>query len=74
MVRDLARTGAIVDAAVEAGATSINGIGFRLEDPTAVEAQAREAAMTDAKYGASNGARSGLTESPKPGRSTAITR
>ena len=32
------------------------------------------AAITDAKYGASNGARSGLTESPKPGRSTAITR
>jgi uncharacterized protein YggE len=49
VVRDIANTGAIVDAAVEAGATSINGISFRLEDPSAVETQAREAAMADAK-------------------------
>jgi uncharacterized protein YggE len=49
VVRDLTTVGAIVDAAVDAGATSINGISFRLEDTTAIETQAREAAMNDAR-------------------------
>ena len=41
--------GEIVDAAVDAGATNIGGISFRVEDPGALEVQARDAAMADAK-------------------------
>lgn len=48
-VRDLTKAGETVDAAVQAGATSVNGITFRVNDPTAVQAQARAAAMKDAK-------------------------
>ena len=48
-VRDLTKLGDTVDAAVDAGATQVNGITFRVDDQTKVEAQAREAAMKDAK-------------------------
>jgi uncharacterized protein YggE len=48
-VRDLEAVGTIIDAAVDAGANSIGGIGFRVEDPSSIEAQARDAAMADAK-------------------------
>jgi uncharacterized protein YggE len=48
-IRDLAKAGQTIDAAVDAGATEIGDISFRLEDQAAVEAQAREAAMVDAK-------------------------
>jgi hypothetical protein len=48
-VRDLANVAAVVDDAVAAGATTVQGISFRLDDPKAVEAQARQLAMTDAR-------------------------
>jgi uncharacterized protein YggE len=48
-VRDLTKVGATVDAAVDAGATQVNGITFRVDDQSKVEAQARAAAMKDAK-------------------------
>ena len=49
IVRDLNKVGDLVDDAVEAGATSIDGVSFRLENPTAAEAQARRAAVSDAR-------------------------
>lgn len=48
-VRDLAKLGSIVDAAVDAGATNIGGISFRVDDSAALTVQARDAAMADAK-------------------------
>jgi uncharacterized protein YggE len=48
-VRDLTKIPAVVDGAVGAGATTIQGISFRLNDPKTVESQARELAMADAK-------------------------
>jgi len=44
-VHDLARLGQAVDATVGAGANQINGISFGLDDPTAAENAAREAAV-----------------------------
>jgi uncharacterized protein YggE len=58
-VRDLPTTGAVIDAAVDAGATNVGSISFRLDDPTAVESQAREQAMTDARAKADTLARTG---------------
>ena len=48
-IRDLTKVGDTVDAAVDAGATAVNGITFRVNDPASVQAQARAAAMKDAK-------------------------
>jgi uncharacterized protein YggE len=48
-VRDLTKLGDTVDAAVDAGATQVNGITFRVDNQSAVEVQARTAAMKDAK-------------------------
>jgi len=48
-VRDLAKVPAVVDDATAAGATTIQGISFRLDKPKPVEAQARQLAMTDAR-------------------------
>ena len=48
-VRDLSTAGDVIDAAVQAGATNVSGITFRVADQTAVESQARDAAMKDAK-------------------------
>ena len=48
-VRDIESVGAVVDAATAAGATNVNGITFRVEDPTAAEAAARSAAVADAR-------------------------
>jgi uncharacterized protein YggE len=48
-LRDLTKVGPTIDSAVNAGATNVGGINFRLEDPSKVEAQAREQAMADAK-------------------------
>ncbi|MGD0861308.1 MAG: SIMPL domain-containing protein [Candidatus Limnocylindrales bacterium] len=47
-VRDLGKVAAVVDDSVAAGATTVQGISFRLDDPTTVEAQARQLAMADA--------------------------
>src|SRR5258705_2042134 len=43
--RDLSKVGDLVDAAILAGATSVDGVNFRVEDQTAAEAQARTAAV-----------------------------
>jgi uncharacterized protein YggE len=48
-VRDIDSVGAVVDAATGAGATNINGITFRVDDATAAEAEARAAAVADAR-------------------------
>jgi uncharacterized protein YggE len=48
-VRDLKTVAAVVDDTVAAGATTIQGISFRLGDPKTVEAQARKLAMADAR-------------------------
>ena len=45
IVHDLARLGPAVDATVGAGANQVNGISFGLDDPTAAENAAREAAV-----------------------------
>jgi len=48
-VRDITTVGDVVDAATAAGATNVNGITFRVDDPTAAEAEARSAAVADAR-------------------------
>lgn len=48
-VRDIEAVGDVVDAATAAGATNVNGISFRVDDPTAAEAEARSAAVADAR-------------------------
>jgi uncharacterized protein YggE len=45
VVRDLARLGPIVDAAVGSGANQVEGISFGLADPTAAENAARQKAV-----------------------------
>ena len=47
-VRDLTQVGAVLAAAVEAGANSISGVTFSIADTTALEATAREKAVEDA--------------------------
>jgi hypothetical protein len=47
-VRDLARLGAILDVTVSQGANQLNGIAFSIDDPEALLAKARKAAMEDA--------------------------
>jgi uncharacterized protein len=48
-VRKIDDTGPIIDAAVSAGANTVSGITFSVADPVAATAQARTAAITDAK-------------------------
>lgn len=48
-VRDLTGLGAVIDDSIAAGATTVQGVSFRLNDPKTVEAQARQLAMTDAR-------------------------
>jgi uncharacterized protein YggE len=48
-VRDISIVGDLVDAAVTAGATSVDGVSFRVDNETAAEGQARTAAVADAK-------------------------
>jgi len=48
-VSQVATAGAVIDAAVGAGATDVGGISFSVADPTAATAQARAAAMGDAR-------------------------
>lgn len=47
-VREIGSVGAVLDAAVAAGANSVRGVSFSVEDRTALEDQARERAMGDA--------------------------
>lgn len=44
-VNDLARLGSIVDAVVQSGSNTINGVSFGLKDPTRAENEARQAAV-----------------------------
>jgi uncharacterized protein YggE len=48
-VRDLNKVADVIDDSVTAGATTVNGVAFRLDNPKTVEAQARSLAMTDAR-------------------------
>jgi len=50
-IRDIDKTGEIVDEAVDAGGndTTINGISFSIENPDELKKQAREEAVADAK-------------------------
>jgi uncharacterized protein len=48
-VRDLDKVGDAIDDALAAGATTLDGVSFRVEDPAKAETQAREAAMAQAK-------------------------
>lgn len=48
-IRDIESVGGVVDSATAAGANSINGISFRVDDPTEAEATARSAAVADAQ-------------------------
>jgi uncharacterized protein YggE len=47
-LRDLDRVGKLLAAAVEAGANSISGVSFTVEDPQALVEQARQRALQDA--------------------------
>jgi uncharacterized protein YggE len=48
-VRDLTNVAAVVDDSVAAGADTVQGISFRLDNPKPIEVQARQLAMTDAR-------------------------
>lgn len=48
-VRDLDKLGDAIDNSLAAGATSLDGVSFRVNDQTAAEQQARQAAMDEAK-------------------------
>jgi uncharacterized protein YggE len=47
--RDLGKLGAVVDGALSAGATSIDGLSFRVDDPREAERAARIAAVEEAR-------------------------
>ncbi len=61
-LRQVDQLGALLQAAVDAGANSINGISFDLTDKSQAEEQARQAAMADAQQRAASGWQ------PPPGR------
>jgi uncharacterized protein YggE len=48
-IRDLAKLGDVVDASLAAGATSMDGLAFRVADPAPAEREARQLAMADAR-------------------------
>lgn len=48
-VRDLARLGDVVDGTLRAGATSMDGLSFRVADPAPAEREARLLAMAEAR-------------------------
>ena len=48
-IRDLDSVGDVLDAAIEAGANSIYGVDFSVDDPNAVMAEARREAAEDAR-------------------------
>ena len=48
-VRDLGRLGSIVDGTLGAGATSMDGLTFRVADPAPAEREARVRAMAEAR-------------------------
>jgi len=56
-IRNLDNVGDVLDAVIEAGANNMWGIYFGLDDTSALEAQAREAAVADARARAESLAR-----------------
>ena len=56
-LRNLARAGELIDAALGAGASTLDSLDFRLGDPAKATEQAREAAMDDARARATTIAR-----------------
>ena len=48
-VRDLAALGGVIDGSLTAGATSMDGLSFRVDDPTEPERAARLAAVAQAR-------------------------
>ena len=48
-IRDLDNIGGVLDAAIEAGANDIGSVRFSLENPSAVESEARAMAVADAR-------------------------
>lgn len=56
-IRDLEQVGTLLDQGVTAGATYVGGISFYIDDPTPYMAQAREAAVADARSKADEYAR-----------------
>jgi uncharacterized protein YggE len=48
-IRDLDKVGDAIDGALAAGATTMDGVTFRVEDQAAAEQQARQEAMAEAK-------------------------
>jgi uncharacterized protein len=48
-VRDLGVLGAVIDGALAAGATSLDGLSFRVDDPREAEREARTAAVAEAR-------------------------
>jgi uncharacterized protein len=48
-IRDLAQTGDLLDQVVSAGANNVNGISFTIAEPAALEQQARDAAIANAR-------------------------
>lgn len=49
LVRDVGKVGPAIDGALEAGATTLDSLSFRVLDPSGAEQQAREAAVADAR-------------------------
>jgi len=47
-IRDIAKVGTVLDAALEAGANSVNSVYFTVNDPSAAQEEARTAAVKDA--------------------------
>jgi uncharacterized protein len=56
-IRNLDKVGDVLDAAVEAGANNVWGVSFGLDDTDALETQAREKAVADARARAESLAR-----------------
>lgn len=48
-VRDLEKISTVLDAAIKAGANQAGSVGFTIDDPEILQAQAREEAIADAK-------------------------
>jgi uncharacterized protein YggE len=48
-IRDIDQVGAVIGAVTEAGANSIHGVTFSVADPAALEAEARAAAIANAR-------------------------
>lgn len=48
-VRDIEKVGQVIAAVTEAGANSVHGVQFTVEDSAGLEERAREAAITDAR-------------------------